>query len=206
MGTNYYAHIIPTKERKDYIKKLVDENNFREMEDVIHETYGKRGQHNINGGVVHLGKKSGGWKFLWEANHFFVDEGEYDMEEKKWIPNIVTHKLYDLTRNSIMEFCRRDDVEIYDEYGEKMTPEEFFDEAFDDDSLWNGKPKLDSLSYHQTLLEKGCDDNTPSYYMYRDNLRGTQEKWAKLGYTFTEPFQSDFYSDGLRFSIFEDFS
>lgn len=206
MGTNYYAHIIPTRERRDEIKRLVDENDFDKLKDLVHETYGKRDKYNVNGGTVHLGKKSGGWKFLWDTNQFIVDEGEYNIKEKEWIPKKVLHKAYDLTKQSIMDFCRRQDVEIYNEYREKLTPEEFFEEAFDDDSLWYGEPKLDSLMYYQKLDEKGCNDDTDAYYMYRSNNKETQMKWEELGFKFEKPWQSDFYSDGLRFSIFEDFS
>ena len=31
MGTNYYARIIPSKKRKDYLKKLINEDKFIEI-------------------------------------------------------------------------------------------------------------------------------------------------------------------------------
>ena len=31
MSTNYYARIIPSKERKEHLKKLIDENKFNEI-------------------------------------------------------------------------------------------------------------------------------------------------------------------------------
>ena len=33
MGTNYYARIIPSKERKEHLKKLIDENKFDEIQE-----------------------------------------------------------------------------------------------------------------------------------------------------------------------------
>lgn len=51
MGTNFYARIIPTKERKEHLKKLIDNDEFDLIEDEIKELYCNE---------IHLGKRSGG--------------------------------------------------------------------------------------------------------------------------------------------------
>lgn len=60
MGTNFYARIIPTKERKEHLKKLIDNDEFDLIEDKIKELYCNE---------IHLGKRSSGWKFLFNPNH-----------------------------------------------------------------------------------------------------------------------------------------
>ena len=67
MGTNFYARIIPTKERKEQLKKLIDDDNFDELKALVNKTY-EQPQYDSDdgtfiGGEVHLGKRSGGWKF-----------------------------------------------------------------------------------------------------------------------------------------------
>ena len=39
MGTNYYAHIIPTAKRKEEIKKSIDNNDFKEIQSLVNKTY-----------------------------------------------------------------------------------------------------------------------------------------------------------------------
>ena len=74
MGTNYYARIIPTKERKEKLKELIDSDDFRAIKEEIENLYGNYTDRessyedpNVRG-IIHLGKRSGGWKFLWNPN------------------------------------------------------------------------------------------------------------------------------------------
>ena len=39
MGTNYYARIIPSKERKEHLKQLIDENKFDEIQKEVNQMY-----------------------------------------------------------------------------------------------------------------------------------------------------------------------
>ena len=68
MGTNYYARILPDKKKKKYLKKLIDENQFFKIQEVVQEMYGESGEY-IPGAVIHLGKRSSGWKFLFNPNY-----------------------------------------------------------------------------------------------------------------------------------------
>ena len=94
MGTNYYARIIPSKERKENLKKLIDEDKFGEIQDEVNQMYGSATKYN-NGAEIHLGKRSAGWKFLFNPNF---------------------EKYYPLTKEGLMNFLKRDDVIIYSEY------------------------------------------------------------------------------------------
>lgn len=72
MGTNYYARILPSKERKDEI----DDNDFNKIKDLIDKTYGRPyyniSENSFSGGEIHLGKRSSGWKFLWNPNWYKI--------------------------------------------------------------------------------------------------------------------------------------
>ena len=94
MGTNYYARIIPSKERKEHLKKLIDENKFDEIQKEVNQMYSSTTDYN-DGAEIHLGKRSGGWKFLFNPNF---------------------EKYYPLTKEGLMNFLKRDDVIIYSEY------------------------------------------------------------------------------------------
>ena len=107
MGTNIYARINPPKAEREKLAKRLEEvimrNNLRvhdEIEELI-STY----KHDY--AEVHLGKRSAGWKFLWQAN--------YD-----W---------YNMTKKSIDNFLHREDVILYNECGDILTPEQVWEYA-----------------------------------------------------------------------------
>jgi len=110
MGTNYYR--IPTQkemeERKaKLIKDIADldispsniESEFRQ--------YGDSWDIFTEGTSIHLGKRSGGWKFCW---------------------NFHNNKYYK-DRDSLLDFIRSG--RVIDEYGEVWNVEEFIDMAFE---------------------------------------------------------------------------
>lgn len=163
MGTNYYARIIPSKERKEKFKKLIDDNNF-DAKDEINDLFKD----------VHIGKRSGGWKFLWNSN---LNEPIYDK----------------LTKKCISEFLHRPDVKIYNEYDEgPIDPDEFMDMALN----WC-KDGYDGKTYREEyrLQYNPCFKLSEHYVkLFNDN-----------GYK-VDDYDSDFYSDGLRFSTSFEFS
>lgn len=102
MGTNIYARINPQKaEREKFVlkvKAIVDSDElfmFSKLNDLLQEYKEEYPE-------VHLGKRSCGWQFLWASN-------------PKW---------YDNTIASINKFLQREDVVLYNEYGEYLTPEQ----------------------------------------------------------------------------------
>lgn len=211
MGTNYYARILPSKKRKNEIKKAIDDNDFYKIKHLIDQTYGRPymdydGTTTYCGGEIHLGKCSCGWKFLWNPNWYKLPKGHID--EKKndkgikslhWVDDgYDIFKYYDLTKKSIKAFIDREDVEIYNEYGEKQDKKEFYEMAMNwgydkDDEGWDGD------SYEE--WEKKQDPNYTSRSYKTDYCGFLTELGFKLNKNNT-----DFYSDGMRFSTCTEFS
>ena len=121
MGTNYYARILPTKERKEKLKKLIDEDKFHDVEEQFRELY--------EDAEIHLGKRSAGWKFLFNPNY---------------------ERYYSLTKEGLMNFLKRDDVIIYSEYfsfkeNVKYSKYEYTDDpdSCKEEYLWTAEQFMD---------------------------------------------------------------
>jgi hypothetical protein len=117
MGTNFYKVLKPkyTKKQKAEITKKINEqtkklkeyfndNNYIERYDI--EDYYEM-LNELRPVKVHLGKRSGGWQFLWNHNN---------------------EQYYKKTLQSIKEFLDEDNGFIVDEYGERFTTEQFLNE------------------------------------------------------------------------------
>ena len=175
MGTNFYARIIPSEKAKHELIEAINNDNPDLVEELTQELYGSRDEYSGIGSRIHLGKRSAGWKFLWNPNVVKV----WDDEACEYAYNYV----YPLTMEGIANFVMREVVEVTDEYGEVQNPVEFLIMAFE----WC-KDGLDGKEY-----QTNPKYNAGTYYpdTERDNF------WRELGY---EPEYYDFYSDGLRFS------
>lgn len=104
MGTNfYYKQRFTMKQRSELLKRLrgiaqtspeIDLKNhlINEITDSIPE-------------IIHLGKRSAGWQFLWDYHN-----GKY----------------YEANLESIKAFVSNPDGDIYDEYGQQFTADELF--------------------------------------------------------------------------------
>lgn len=197
MGTNYYAKIIPSKERKKELHDAIEADDFSlisRLETEMYDPVQLDDDNEIIGGKVHLGKISYGWKFLWNPNVFVIRQGRLEdtPSGRRYVPEPSIPKyFYPLTKQGLHDFIFRDDVIVYDEYGEEQYKEAFWKEA-----LECGQPNgWDAAGYEKEY--KG--HIYPVTGELTDLLR--QE-----GYKFTSPSNSDFYSDGLRFAGFTDFS
>lgn len=206
MGTNYFAHIIPSKQRKMKLHHAIDLNDFDLINELVNEMYGKIEKHwetqEIIGGIVHLGKGSCGWKFLWNPNVFVIRNGHLEDKngQRRWVEEPSTGKyLYPLTKQGLHDFIFREDVLVYDEYHELQDKEKFWQMALSwgydkDNEGW------DAASYEAYEVQRNSN--------YRSHLvTGELTDFLKReGYEFTSWTSSDFYSDGLRFAGFIDFS
>lgn len=197
MSTNYYARIIPTKECKDEIKKAINADDFHLIKKLVEEIYGRLTMSyedsDLIGGEVHLGKRAGGWKFLWNPNVFVVRHGHAEKDSTgshyKWIEEPSTPLyLYPLTKKGLHDFIFREDVLIYDEYEELQDKEKFWQMALK-------KEGWDTVDYER--------ENPRHIYPVTGELT---DLLKAEGYQFTSRSNSDFYSDGLRFAGFTDFS
>lgn len=206
MSTNYYAHILPIKEKRKELHNAIEANDFPLINKLTDEMYGclKKDwdSDKTTGGVVHLGKASGGWKFLWNPNVFVIRHGhsERDKGTYKWVEEPSTSLYtYPLTKQGLHDFIFREDVLVYDEYHELQDKEEFWQMALSwgydkDNGGW------DAASYE--AYEREQNKNYREY-----PITGELTDFLKSeGYEFTSWTNSDFYSDGLRFAGFIDFS
>lgn len=198
MSTNYFANITPTKQRKLKLHHAIDLNDFDLIKTLVSEMYGDIYRcwetQEITGGVVHLGKRSSGWKFLWDPNIYIFRHGHSEEINGQivWVEEPNTDKyLYPLTKQGLHDFIFREDVLIYDEYHKLQDKEEFWQMALE----WGQKDGWDAASYEKVYPH----NNYPITGELTDFLKSE-------GYKFTSNSNSDFYSDGLRFAGFTEFS
>lgn len=208
MGTNFYLRRIPTKERKEEIKKAIDDNQYERIEHLISETYTNpyydSETNGYVGGNIHLGKRSSGWKFLWNPNWYRLIEGHFeykDIDEGVRRGNYVVDnenkvfKFYDLTKESLQNFIFQDNSEIFDEYGDKQDKEDFWKMALE----WCQEDGWDGETYNK--WEKEQNPNYVPLDYSTDYTRFLEANGCKLN-----KYKTDFYSDGLRFSTCTEFS
>lgn len=206
MGTNYYARIIPTRKRKQELHDAIEADDFFLVKKLTKEMYGRIEHdwdtHEVIGGVVHLGKGSHGWKFLWDTNIFVVRNGH--MEDvngtRRYIPDPDTALYtYPLTKQGLRDFIFRDDVRIYDECDEPQDKEAFWTMALS----WGSD--MENGGWDAASYERWSREHNGNYRIYP--VTGELTDLLKSeGYKFTSSSCSDFYSDGLRFAGFTDFS
>lgn len=187
MGTNYYARILPTKERKEKLKKSIDEDKLNEIANLYQELYVDS--------EIHLGKRSAGWKFLFNPNY---------------------EKYYPLTKEGLMNFLKQDNVIIYNEYfncdngkyeytedpdsvGTEYlwTPEQFMEMAVN----WGNNPDKPGWSGREyEEWEKSRGNSLCTYIIYGDHY---EQYWKDKGYN---PEYYNFFNDGMRWSTCCEFS
>lgn len=197
MSCNYYAKIIPSKEQKEELYKAIETNDFPLVNRLTVEMFGDIDKNwdtqEIEGGRVHLGKASCGWKFLWNPNVYVKRNGHLEdiNGQRKYISDPDTPiYLYPLTKKGLHDFIFREDVLIYDEYNELQDKEEF----------WNYALKEKEGDWDSKMYE---EEEGRTSYPITGELTDLLEA---EGYKFISSSNSDFYSDGLRFAGFTDFS
>lgn len=132
MGTNIYARLHPdSQERKKLALKIKDAiltnepDVYDQIENIL-EKYKEKYP------IIHLGKRSAGWKFLWAPNP------EY----------------YQTDKRSIDLFLHREDVILYNEHGDILTPLEIWD---------------DYASYDGLTDEEWVKEHPKDKWMYENN-------------------------------------
>ena len=150
MGTNFYYKIPIVKRKQEELKELITESpNFSELKDAIYELE--------QSNSIHLGKRSYGWQFLWDFHK---------------------GKFYASNLESIKYFLETGGGYIEDEYGERFTTEQFFEDEIKD-CLYKDDKHLDALDYWLKYPNERCGST---------------------------PTENEFIIDELRFSRHEDFS
>lgn len=210
MGTNFYA-VLPVKKcTTNKLRELADKLDADQNVDIEDEMYDI--SQDLKCHKVHLGKRSYGWAFIWDANDL---------------------KYYEPTLESIKKFIDDNNVKIQNEYGEEFTWEQFINDEikhclYPSDTPITTVDELEKLGYDKDRInyikENYFDKNLP-YYQYctsqsyykmhpiesKYNNYGCSyydrrlEKYAKDG--IIDCKYSDFITkDGLRFALFTDFS
>ena len=194
MGTNFYARIIPKEDEKNELINKIVNNQFDEIVDLASELYGSRNEYTRKGNVIHLGKRSGGWKFLWNPNVIRYHDGYMNPETKEYVSVVKYDHVYPLTKQGITDFCNREDVIITDEYGVQQDPKEFLEMAFS----WGEPDGYTGKTYEEAHEEDSCYRNYYWSEKYQRRMHTKDdEMWFDLGYI-VEYY--DFESDGLRFA------
>lgn len=212
MGTNYYAYIIPTKKKKDELKKMIDDDELDKVLDKSKEMCGNIkydvDTNQLGGCKVHLGKSSIGWKFLWNPQVFLIPHGHYETFQTEcgekyelYVKEPPTlYHLYPLTKKGITDFVMREDIVIRNEYGESVDKESFLYYAMVEKNTYRSitgeiKEALDSRLYEEIHPSR-------IHTSHRELVKALEEEGHKI----ISKSLSDFYSDGLRFSTTTHFS
>lgn len=153
MGTNFYLRKKLSQKEKEIAKQYIEENKYDEVREILSED-------------IHIGKRSAGWKFLWDAHYF-----EY----------------FEPTKESLFDWL--ESGQIIDEYGEEFTFDQFIndelkgwlDKGFDIESYYINNPEdksrwIDCSSRNRYFYQR-CPNlhlNINKYgEFYIDNLRFT---------------------------------
>ena len=154
MGTNYYrvpkSHEMIKREQKlrmridamDTINPSQIENGFRSISVGEWDSISPWEEF-LDGTKVHLGKRSSGWKFLWNWN------------DSKYYKN----------KEQLFEFIRSG--RVVDEYGQQMNQEEFIQMALE----WGREDGWDIESYYKEYPNHGSFALFGKREDYLDGLR-----------------------------------
>ena len=141
MGTNFYIKKYMTPEQKKEVIDAINNDQYDEARDIMNEVKD-----------IHIGKRSAGWKFLWDANEF---------------------KYFEPTKESLIEWLKSG--QIIDEYDQEFTFDEFWNDCLN--GFWDG---YDAITYEKDHPERNYwRKNISQFYgipvtkdeFYIDNLR-----------------------------------
>lgn len=181
MGTNFYLRKRITDDFKQVLTtnickiiKNVTTNSIDNVSDTVKEFI------DDNCKKIHICKRSAGWQICFDHNN-----GMY------WTPS----------RKSLEEWTSNPEYGIYDEYGEELTYDEFWEMV----DAWNKHPNntWTSESYEQYERENGMPDYGLRDWEINDKQREAENVKKLFG---VEAEGYDFAVDGLRFATFTDFS
>lgn len=178
MGTNFYA-VLPVKKKvtKNLEKAIELINNTPYDIDAI-EAEIFEVKEEIDKNRIHLGKRSGGWVFDWDANDL---------------------KYYEPVLESIKNFIESNNACIVDEYGNKYTWDEFINDEIGDVLKYDcgaltGKEYYEQYPEHRTPYTRNYQQEIDMFKKYAMNNA-------------IEPKYHDFITkEGLRFALYTDFS
>ena len=127
MGTNFYLCHVPTVKEHLEMQELLAKRQYEALKEKI-----EKATHQY-----HIGKRSCGWQFLFEAGSGeedtrpnFLSDCEFQYLKNPWSNNL----------QSLKEWLSKSEYVIQDEYGGVFTPEQFWNEEVGK-SLYNDPDK-----------------------------------------------------------------
>lgn len=201
MGTNFYLRKKPLVEDVQKLKGYIDTWNIPAISELTQILYGTFSKYNYESrNVIHLGKRSVGWKFLWNPNVYVKDKGHYDNEKHKWISNKELVKFYDLNRKAITEFLKEEC-----EKGAIIVSEYYNDDLKNTDEIYSVEEFLE-----MSMNWEGYTSKTYRLEHPEKNSFFTSSEWNKefgeFGLSTDDLRDSDFIRDNLRFATAIEFS
>lgn len=147
MGTNYYAVRIMDENDKETAKKMIDNDEYEDLKDLIETKYKK----------VHIGKSSYGWKFLFNWN-----KGKFYEPIKSSINDfLMRHRIVDEYGQEIALEAFWDMVEMKQD---GMDNEKYYEEC--------EKGKRDIILCGEMYFDDKIKKYNPKFYeFYSDGLR-----------------------------------
>ena len=142
MGTNFYLRRIPTEKEHQEMQEKLMQKQYEELQELISE-------YTV---VYHIGKRSGGWQFLFEPH-------KDNYHQNPW----------DNTLESLKKCLSDPNYEIFNEYGEKFTSEQFWEKEVGK-SLYNDPKHY--INGHQFDQMQKNDPFTANYeFITKEGLR-----------------------------------
>lgn len=160
MGTNFYLRQKLSQEQRKEIDKALDDGDFVKAGELLPKD-------------IHIGKRSGGWRFHWDHNYF---------------------KFFKPSKESLIEWLKSG--QIVDEYGDEFTFDQFWNEEIGN-FLYKG--------YDMDIYAKEHSEEDSIYWDVQGRKRKLIEECPELKNFEFSPL-GELYIDGLRFTIFTDFS
>ena len=171
MGTNYYRIKPITEEQRQELHKKLDDvlDNRGQKRDLEEELENIEKEHQ-----THICKSSCGWQVCFDHN---------------W------GKFYQPNRKSLEEFLSEKGTWIEDEYGGRISYNDFWD--FVKKHNENPHNNWTSKIYREDMKNMWVDDSAYS--------KSDREK-CKMLFSIDAGNENDFTVDGLRFAVYTDFS
>lgn len=195
MGTNYYLRNKVSEEYKKLLKNYIDEDKNDTIKEIVSKLYSYPGTYNDGElGGYHLGKKSMGWKFLWNPNIWIKDFGPYNSDIKQWESKPELIQTFELSKkgiaNWLTEMTSKGSIIVSEYYNEEHPNEEVF--------------TVDEF-LEMAFRDEGDTSETCGDTRYPVSAEWNK-KFGQYGFAAKSDCYSDFIRDGLRFATFTEFS
>lgn len=217
MGTNFYLRTLPVKYKQNALIKAIQTNDFdvinklkSSMYDTIPDYPDKEDLSNF--GYLHLGKRSGGWRFLWNPHVYrFIKN-----VDGKYVPEFV--QLYPFTKKGITNYLHSfTDAYVVSEYAlhdkpmlakvpkneSELVKDEKYLQLYEDLGQWS----IDG--FLQMAFNWGKEYTPDNQYANQSYIFTSYPEWdsyIRNKYKNIITTHADYWNDNLRFASTNNFS